>query len=256
MIPISKVCGHCKIEKLAEFFPLRKKNGGKYVWLRLQCNECVNKISRERYPIRAEVLKQSAKNYYLKNKEAQSKAKKIWLEVNKEQIKEKRKIKYKENSEEIKYKRKEYYKNNRDKQINSVKEYAKNNREKINKRLRVSHTKKHKKDINYTLKKLLRGRILAALKSKGVKCARTMELTGCTMEFLIKHLESLFTEGMEWNNHGLKGWHIDHKKPCSSFDLTDIEQQKVCFHWTNIQPLWWRDNLIKHNKIDKIYGNL
>jgi hypothetical protein len=53
---------------------------------------------------------------------------------------------------------------------------------------------------------------------------------------------------MSWNNYGIKGWHIDHIKPCSSFDLSDLEQQKKCFHYTNLQPLWWYDNLIKSDK--------
>ena len=46
-------------------------------------------------------------------------------------------------------------------------------------------------------------------------------------------------------NYGTFGWHIDHIRPCSSFDLTDLEQQKQCFHYTNLQPLWWFDNIKK-----------
>lgn len=48
---------------------------------------------------------------------------------------------------------------------------------------------------------------------------------------------------------GKHGWHVDHIIPCSSFDLTDIKQQKICFHYTNLQPLWAIDNLKKSNKI-------
>ncbi len=64
-----------------------------------------------------------------------------------------------------------------------------------------------------------------------------------------EHLEKQFKEGMTWENHGLYGWHIDHIIPCASFDLTDLEQQKKCFHYTNLQPLWAKENLIKGVKI-------
>ena len=68
------------------------------------------------------------------------------------------------------------------------------------------------------------------------------------MEELWVHLERQFTQGMTKENHGKYGWHVDHIKPCSSFDLSDIEQQKLCFHYTNLQPLWAKDNIKKSNK--------
>jgi hypothetical protein len=47
---------------------------------------------------------------------------------------------------------------------------------------------------------------------------------------------------MSWENYGRKGWHIDHIRPLSSFDLTDAEQRRIAFHHTNLQPLWASDN--------------
>ena len=64
-------------------------------------------------------------------------------------------------------------------------------------------------------------------------------------------MESKFTEGMSWENQGKNGWHIDHKKPCSKFDLSKPEEQKKCFHFTNLQPLWWEDNLKKSDKYEE-----
>jgi hypothetical protein len=78
------------------------------------------------------------------------------------------------------------------------------------------------------------------------KHGNTMELTGCSKEHLISHIESMFVNGMSWDNYG--EWHIDHIKPCASFDLTNIEQQKLCFNWTNLQPLWASDNIRKGAK--------
>ena len=59
------------------------------------------------------------------------------------------------------------------------------------------------------------------------------------------HLEAQFKPGMTWDNYGLKGWHVDHIRPCASFDLRDPEQQRRCFHYTNLQPLWAEENLKK-----------
>jgi len=103
-------------------------------------------------------------------------------------------------------------------------------------------------DINYKLKTNLRNRLNEAINNKH-KSARTMELLGCTIEELKQHLESLFGPGMNWENHSQFGWHIDHINPCASFDLSDAKQQKECFHYTNLQPLWWYDNLAKSDKL-------
>lgn len=78
----------------------------------------------------------------------------------------------------------------------------------------------------------------------------TRKLIGCSRDELVNHLSSLFKPGMTLENHGIKGWHIDHILPCSSFDLTDEDQVKQCFHYTNLQPLWWNENLTKGNKIN------
>ena len=68
------------------------------------------------------------------------------------------------------------------------------------------------------------------------------------MAELKAYLELQFTDGMTWENRG--NWHIDHIRPCASFDLTDPEQQKQCFHYTNLQPLWAADNLAKSDSWD------
>ena len=74
-----------------------------------------------------------------------------------------------------------------------------------------------------------------------------MELVGCDIDTLCLHLESQFQKGMEWINYG--EWHVDHIKPCASFDLSDPKQQQECFHYTNLQPLWAADNLAKASNL-------
>lgn len=106
---------------------------------------------------------------------------------------------------------------------------------------------KRDSDVGHKIKHYLRERIRLALKANN-KINSTINLLGCTLEEFKKHLESKFTEGMNWGNYGKKGWHVDHIKPCSSFDLSKEEEQRKCFHYTNLQPLWWYDNLKKSNK--------
>ena len=95
----------------------------------------------------------------------------------------------------------------------------------------------------------LRNRINNALKYKNSKYASTTELLGMTIPKFKNYFEKLFEEGMTWENHG--EWHIDHIVPCASFNLTKEEEQRKCFHYSNLQPLWAKDNLSKGSKIIK-----
>ena len=76
-----------------------------------------------------------------------------------------------------------------------------------------------------------------------------MEYVGCTPTFLRQHLQSQFTDGMTWENHGQ--WHIDHRRPCASFDLTTEEEKVKCFHWSNLQPMWGPENISKGDNYDE-----
>lgn len=94
----------------------------------------------------------------------------------------------------------------------------------------------------------LRSRLVQALKGIA-KSTTTLNLLGCSIEELRTHLEKQFSEGMSWDNYGRNGWHVDHIKPLSSFDLLESEQQFKACHYSNLQPLWAEDNLRKSNKI-------
>lgn len=124
--------------------------------------------------------------------------------------------------------------------------YQKQNRDKINKRRRERISSSPKEKIT----KSCRDRLTAIIK-KGLanKIVNTKELYGCTIEQLKAHLESKFRPGMTWKNYGFHGWHIDHIVPCAAFDLTKLEEQKKCFHYTNLQPLWRFENQSKGNRI-------
>jgi len=76
-----------------------------------------------------------------------------------------------------------------------------------------------------------------------------LKYLGCSIEEFKIYMESMFMEGMNWSNRGYTGWHIDHKIPCCNFNMKKEEDLMVCFHYTNMQPLWAEDNMKKHTKI-------
>lgn len=150
-----------------------------------------------------------------------------------------------------------HYLNNLEKITEQIKLWQENNKEKVRKAGRKYDKKRNraeymrnrrKNDINIKLAHNLRVQLRRTVKIN--KKDSALELVGCNLEQLKSHLENQFTEGMNWDNYAYKGWHIDHIIPCSAFDLSDPEQQKKCFHYTNLQPLWWYDNLSKSDFVN------
>ncbi len=125
----------------------------------------------------------------------------------------------------------------------SSKEEIKENRRSY---FRVYEKEKRKNDVIWKMKKNLRNRIWAVLKGVN-KSAKTLELLVCSLEKLKKHLENKFEDGMNWSNYGV--WHLDHIIGCANFDLSDPEQQKICFHYTNLQPMWGEKNIQKGSRL-------
>jgi hypothetical protein len=123
--------------------------------------------------------------------------------------------------------------------------YMENQQYNINKS-KAYNKKKYHEDKQYKILSNLRSRLHTAVTNEGHnKYGSTMGLVGCSGEDLVFHLENQFTERMSWDNHTTNGWHIDHIIPCNYFDLSKEENQRICFHYLNLQPLWWNDNLSK-----------
>ncbi len=169
------------------------------------------------------------RTYYYKNKEKCQKATKLW------RIK-----KLTEDPEYFKKYREGYIEVNKHRVASLSNEYINSYRK-----------RKISENLNIKLACRLRSRLSRLFKKGTTKYSTLSSILGCTWENLRIYLESKFQEGMNWNNYGVHGWHIDHIKPCSSFDLADPEQQKICFHYTNLQPLWAKDNLSKGKKLIK-----
>lgn len=111
--------------------------------------------------------------------------------------------------------------------------------------------KRHATNPQARLATLLRNRVRKALKG-GTSGASVLDAIGCSLDDLMSHLAAQFLDGMTWANHG--EWHIDHRRPLSSFDLTDPDQYSAACHFKNLQPLWGRENQSKGSRYDKEAG--
>lgn len=124
------------------------------------------------------------------------------------------------------------------------KAYAETEARRVHRRAR--ERARRERDVGFRLTCSLRTRLNKVVKFEH-KTNGAIALVGCSREELISHIERQFQKGMSWENYGT--WHIDHIRPCSSFDLSDPLQQIACFHYTNLQPLFANDNLVKGKKI-------
>jgi len=195
----------------------------------------------------------TSQKYYLKHKEKIAEYSQKYYLKHTEKIAEYYSQKYYTNPE---YKEKiaEYnktrYRDGGGKEYNQKYQSRSEYKEKRNKRQRD----RRKTDPLYKLSCNLRRRFGMVMRKyiKTGKNSSSFTYICCTIEFVYQHLESQFTDGMSWDNHGLGDdkWHIDHRRPCDSFDLTIEEEKYKCFHWTNLQPMWQSENISKSNKFN------
>ena len=207
----TKKCTKCKFEK--SFIEFNKCKTGKY-GLHNHCRKCQKDVRRQWYVAHAEIEIKKASVY--------------------------------SKSEKCIKKRKEQYEKNKDKLLerNRIARCTPHARRLAN----IAKNKRYANNPSFRLSANLRGRIRSALKGIA-KLKSSLELLGCTIDELKIHLESKFLNGMTWENYSYRGWHVDHIVPCASFDLSKPEAMSKCFHWTNLQPLWCKDNISKGSKI-------
>lgn len=191
--------------------------------------------------------KKDGQRYYEANREEVSVRNRKWKSENRDRVLEKGReyyeahgAAYREANKEAISERNRRYRESQDR--DEVAEYNRRYQEENREELNRKRVERRRGDDNLRILHSVRTRMSKVLKG-GRKSARTVELLGCTIEFLRSHLESQFREGMSWDNYG--EWHIDHIIPCANFDMTDPEQQKQCFHHSNLQPLWAYENYQK-----------
>lgn len=223
-----KKCSKCKDEKLLSFFYNNRRHlFGKAPY----CKECHKKEQKARTTKYKERYKAISRAYYWKNRERELlKGKKRYIK-NKDKIQ----VRHKKWREDNKEYMADYHK----------KWYAKNRKDKLAKNYKWERNQSKSNPI-FKIRKNLRIRVYNVIKNN-VKSASIMKLLGCSIEFLKSYIEKRFVPGMTWENYG-PCWHIDHKKPCALFDFSKEDDQKKCFHYTNLQPLFAIDNMRKHAK--------
>lgn len=181
------------------------------------------------------------REYYAKNAEMLLAGAKIYREKNADKIAAQRREAYLKNAEAIKGKSIAYYHKNKESCQKKNRERKSKNRQKYNQYV----ARQKKQNPAFAITYVLRSRMLSAIKrADGEKSEKTVDLLGCSPRFFVKYIESLFSRGMNWGNRG-KGWHIDHILPCTSFDLTNTDEQRKCFHFSNLRPVWAKENLKK-----------
>tara|TARA_Y100001973_G_C5133662_1_gene299152 strand:+ start:325 stop:933 length:609 start_codon:yes stop_codon:yes gene_type:complete len=185
------------------------------------------------------------KAYYQANKEKRKAYQKAYHEANKEKKKAYNKAWHEANKEKRKVSQKAWYEANREKILAKTKAWYEANKEKVL-AYRIDYDKKrYKEDPVYRLLKNMRGGMWSVLSGR-TKSSHTMEYVGMSPDELMNYLENKFTEGMTRDNYG--EWHVDHIRPLASFDFTgpDREEQlHIAWSYTNLQPLWAKDNLSK-----------
>lgn len=144
-----------------------------------------------------------------------------------------------------------YYQKNRDRIIARVLVRYHKSQNKPKDRAREAEYRRIRRetDLSFRIRTNLSTRISMAVARGSKKAASSASLLGCTINFLRQWLEARFAPGMSWGNYGQ--WHIDHIIPCAEFDLRKKSQQLRCFHYSNLQPLWRRENISKNAKVMK-----
>ena len=135
-----------------------------------------------------------------------------------------------------------YYRLNKDKIDLQKKEYRARTKDARNTYIRKWQKEQNETNIQFKLARMLRSRVRAALKNNKKSGSAVKDL-GCSLKFLKDYLENKFKKGMTWDNHGK--WHLDHIKPLIKFDLLDRREFLEAIHYTNLQPLWAKENMSK-----------
>ena len=209
----------------------RKNNAEKY-----------KKMQSEYYKANAEKIKARVRAYEKTNREKINHQTRIDRAKNPEKYRTKAKKYRIENKEKLNAARREYAAKNRALYQAYNSKYRTVNKNRLREEYKIYRKKREETDINFKIATRLRSRLYKAIKDSAKKGSAVNDL-GCSISFLKQHLESLFSFGMSWENYGK--WHVDHIKPLVSFDLTIREQFLKACHFTNLQPLWAKDNISK-----------
>lgn len=226
-------CKYCQLDKPeTDFYRSKTTSRG----FQIKCKQCTKQYKEQH----KNIVNLQARERYQKNIEKELSRGRKYREENRNAINKRAQNSYDKN------KRHNFYEKNKELHQETNKRWRINNREKYRKYQREWTKNKRATDPAYAIEHRLRNRMLDGLKSHGAyKVDSYRNLVGCTRDELKDKMIALFTEGMTWEKFLDGEIEIDHKKPCCAFDLTIEEHQRECFHYSNLQPLWAKDNEAK-----------
>ena len=207
----TKVCSKCKLNKTTDQYC---KNSNKKDGLNIYCKICARLKYKLFYKKNKDKVLKKNKKWWYDNKKYCLKKEKEYRVKNKNLINHKDRVRYLKNKTQKLAKQKNYYRQNREKHLKHSREYYIRNKSLHIERGRKYKLNKFRTNINFKLMCNLRSRLYSAIRGTS-KSKHTIELIGCRIEELKIHLEKQFTKGMNWENYGFYGWHIDHIRPIS-----------------------------------------
>lgn len=211
---------------------------------RFRCCDCENKRRREEYYDKIkDKINEDRRTKYIKKRPPKTPTKickDCKIELPNDQFRVHRRVSLRvcrkcENSRTI-----EYYRNN----PNKRREYHTKNKDKLN----DYRKQKYQTDYSFRFVSLLRKRVNSCVRGKK-QGLHTLDILGCSRIIFLIWIDSNFYGDISWLNYGTY-WHIDHIKPCASFNFLQESHIKECFHWSNMRPCLATENLIKSNRID------
>lgn len=234
-------CMRCRVRAHSAANPEKKKLSDRRSYEKKRPERLAKaKVYRE---VNAESVSAIKKDWYERNRDEVAAKKKVYREENSDTLKAAKKRYYDANRDDRVRKSRQYYQDNRVEQLERMKVYREENRESLNTYFR----ERRKRDPLFKMGAYLRNMLRRILKASGAtKEGSSSDIVGYGPTELKAHIESLFTDGMSWDNYG--SWHIDHKVPVSIMTLFGIEDPAVINALSNLQPMWAVDNLTKGNR--------
>jgi hypothetical protein len=235
--------------------------------------DLVAKRSRERYVKTKERALAQRRARYLRKREIEREQQRVYREANREAIRAQQRAYRESHKDELsrrsrerraanpeKYRESERLRPRRNTPegraaaVEKTRLWVARNRDRHRESMRRRRKQRMQSDPVFKTAIAMRRRFYMAVRNQvydgwNIRSGEAVRLLGCTMAEFVSRIESMWMPGMTWSNWSIDGWHIDHIVPLAAFDLSDEEQRKKACHYTNLRPLWAKENLAKGSKV-------
>lgn len=242
-----QTCSKCRVVLTAENANSHK-TGQKAGHFQNYCRPCASVKHKEFHTLNREDQKAKSRARYALHREEEKAKARAYARAHKEERNAYNRAYWGRNKEELKARSRSYKALHREGINATTRKWKKKNWTSQLKYQVKYQRNRRRNDPAFRIRGALGSRLrIGIIWAGGTKSHRTHEYIGCSFKELRLHLEKKFRPGMTWENYG-PVWHVDHIRPCASFDLTDMEQQRACFHYSNLQPLFKEENIKKGAK--------